>query len=103
MKYGGARSLKPSLEVAQPDLENEALPEKVRVIARPPRMVAEEGLQLWHLQVPIDARRGRQHLVYVILAQFIAQPAADRNSEAALETGECFGSHHVLEGLFPQP
>src|SRR6266849_5067544 len=61
-------SQEPALEVAESNLEDEALPEEVRIIMCAAQMLAEEGLQVRHLHVSIDARRGRQHLVHVVLA-----------------------------------
>jgi hypothetical protein len=66
-------------------------------------VIAEEGRERAHLQIAAGTRAGREHLVGVVLAQFVAQPAADRDAEAALEAGEGFGGEHVGEGFLEQP
>ena len=51
----------------------------------------------------MDARACREHLVHVVPAQFVAQPAADRHAESALEAAESFGRKYSREGLLEQP
>src|SRR2546421_12644688 len=55
------------------------------------------------LQISMDACRGREDQVHVVLAQFLAQPAAHRNSETSLEAVEGSGRNQVGKGLPQQP